>query len=1001
MPKQPVCQILWLEEQQTYQLLRNGHVECCFVQGSEPPEWFQFLESQTSFAFQGRAGRLSIIKETRPRGAGYWYAYRTVGRRTTKRYLGSTSGVTIARLEKIARELYQVQSEERNTPPLLLTRLRPPRLSASLLDRPHLLQRLDSASRQKLTLLVAPAGSGKTTLVNQWLQTRDHAVAWVSLDRGDNDVFRFWKAVITASQTLQPGLGRASLEDLSRSLQPPFIAPPLETALSHFINDLAQFSRPGLLVLDDYHTIEEPRIHEMLAFFLEHIPPHFSVFLLSRTEPLQLPLLRWRARGDISELHHTDLFFSQEETAHFLRQALSTSLSEEALRRLHETLQGWIAGLRLLMLSFPASSQATEKSIEQALASLDRPLQDYFVTEILKALPEPTQHFLLQTSVLSRLNGPLCEAVTGIENGAAQLKAIAQAGLFLEALDETWYCFHALFAEAMRREATIQLGEEALRRLSLQASHWYEHNALPMEAIETALAGHDFERAAFLIEQINQEGLLNELYTVRRWLECLPEPLLHAHPELCWLAALTLQVPENKTAPSAPIQERTEALLQRAEQANMPAGHITALRALIAWRGDHFSEALHYAQQALPLLPPVEQPSSLQVWRGMCLFIISIGHLYNKAFTEARTALLEAYTYGLATNHRHFTDGLLLLIGFCSYTLGDLYQAYEYYQQALHGARDQQNNEIAARSLLGMAGITFMWNNLSLAEQQTNEALALVGNEHPDIRDEATLQLAQIAHACGHLTSAQQQVSVVLARLQLQTTVQAAQKRRHVQIYAAQLSLQIDDQETVNRLLLENEPHDQDEALLFGLLRARLLLAQQRVHEALQQLRSLVSLAQEWPFALEIHILYALVHATLQEEQAARQQLQQALELARNAGIVRPFLAEGEPLIRLLRHLLPTLQEPTRSYAKILLRAFAQAANKETSSAADQLIEPLTPQELSILRLLATGRSNQEIAQAMVISVNTVKYHTRHLYRKLGVNNRLQASKVAQHLKLI
>ncbi len=1040
MPKLPTYVLHWSEENQVYELTSNGRAEQRFGRESGPL-WLHFLETHTSFAFQGREGRLSIIKETRPRGAGYWYAYRTSGQRTAKRYLGSASTVMIAHLEEAAgilssmdigtqttRERKETETRFSHPTSLLLPKLLPPRLPSLLVERLRLLERLDAALERKLTLLVAPAGSGKTTLVNQWVHERQargwsRPLAWVSLDKDDNDLFRFWRSIITACQEFQPRLGQAALASLSRPLQPPFASPPLETALTLFLNDLAHLTQGGLLILDDYHTIEEPRIHEMLTFFLDYLPTTFGVLLLTRAEPLHLPLLRWRAKGELCELHGADLRFSLEETASFMSQAFPTPLSDEALKQLDESLQGWVAGLRLLTLSLPwpanrtTSEQMTVRAAEHALVSLDQqtspsspywPLLDYFVTEILKAQPEPLQRFLLQTSVLTLLSGPLCEAVTGVKNGAAQLEAIEQAGLFLEALDGTWYRFHTLFAEAMRREATLRLGEETLRTLSLRASHWYEQHAMTSEAIEAALLSHDFERAALLIEQVDMEGQISELYTARRWLECLPEEVLRAHPMLCWLAALSLQVPQEKTPLPTAVRERAEMLLHMAEegldQQSQPdfLGLIAALRAMSAWQQALFPRAIEYAQQALILLPRDKQADLMQIWRGVCLFIVGTGCMYDGEFAEARSSFLEAHKCNLTTGDRHFTSGLLLLVGVCSYMLGELHQAREYYQQALSDARQQEDREVIARSLLGLATIAFAWNNLSLAEQQVNEALALAPGEDMDLHNDAALQLAELAHAHGQITSAQQQIAVLLARLQMATTPEAAHSLPNALVFSAHLSLMVGDRENASRML---ETLDLEAHVPARILHARLLTSQDRFHEAVLQLERLLPVVQEWRHTIEIQVLLSLAHAACRESLQARQWLQQALSQARSAGLVRLFLSEGEPLARLLRQLAPTLQEPAlRSYAQSILRAFAQPAEADVSDLARSqglLVEPLSAQEQRVLRLLAIGRSNREIAQDLVVSVNTVKDHAKHLYRKLGVSNRLQASEAARHLKLI
>lgn len=1036
MPKLPTYLLHWLEEAQVYELTRNGRAELRL--GREGgSSWVQFLETHTSFAFQGREGRLSVIKETRPRGAGYWYAYRTSGRHTVKRYLGSARHVTIARLEEVAGALSrgvgsgtQATQEHGETgtrsahpASLLLPKLLPPRLPSALVERPRLLERLDAALQHKLTLLVAPAGYGKTTLVNQWIHERQargwsRPVAWVSLDSGDNDLSRFWRYLIAACQTFQEGLGHTALASLSAFLQPPFTSPPLETALTLLLNDLARQGQGGLLVVDDYQVIEEPAIHETLAFFLDHLPSMFCVLLLTRAEPWTLPLLRWRARGELAELHEVDLRFSLSETAAFAQRAFLVPLSEVALKHLDTALQGWIAGLRLLMLTLPR--QMNSHAVERALVSLDQytdspspyqPLLDYFVAEIFDAQPEDVQCFLLQTSMLSRLSGPLCAAVTGEEESAARLEALERAGLFLEALDGTWYRFHTLFSEAMYRQANHRLGEERLRALSLRASCWYERHAMAAEAVEAALLAHEFERAASLIEQVNMDGQSSELHTARHWLEQMPVAVLRAHPLLCWLGALSLLAPQERDAMPERENPRVEALLRMAEDGWLhrddPAslGLIPALRAMRAWRWGQFARAMEDAKQALLQLPSDRQDPRGQLFRGICLFIVATGLMYEGHFDEARSCFLEAHACSLAAGARHITLSMLLLAGVCSYALGELHQAREHYQFVLSDARKQEDRELIAQALLGLASISFAWNKLSEAEQQANEALAFAREEDADQINGAAFQCALLAYARGQITSAQQQLATLLARLQLTATPQAAQMLPTILSWQARLFLETGELQNALRIL---ETPDLEEHMTARIVQARLRLSQGKPQEARQWLERLLPEAIEQRRiheALEIRVLLSLAYAACQEAQPAQQALRQALSQARSEGFARLFLAEGEPLVRLLRQIVPMLREPAlRSYAQALLRAFAQPPEADVSGPASWqglLVEPLSAQEQRVLHLLAAGRSNREIAQELVVSVNTVKDHAKHLYRKLGVSNRLQAGAVARQLKLV
>lgn len=396
---------------------------------------------------------------------------------------------------------------------LLLSRLQPPRLSSPLVKRERLLTLLDAACSHPLTLLLAPAGFGKTTLVAQWITDSSSIheqklpVSWLSLEESDNDPARFWHYVIAAIQNFHAEVSAPAR--LSGMFPISFEQSFQDRVLTPLLNTLTLHACHGLLILEDYHTITEPAIHKTLAFFLDHLPDSLHIVMLSRSEP-PLPLARWRARGAVHEIQATDLRFSPKETATFFQQTLAFPLTEETLHRLDAQLEGWAAGLRLLTLTL--QRRTTPPDVEQSLSlltSTHRPILDYFISEVLSAQPEPLQRFLLQTSVLSRLNGSLCDAVTGRQDSRRLLEETERAGLFLQPLNVPglWYRYHELFAEALRYTARHRLGEEALHTLLLRACQWYETHAMLDEAIETALAIHEYARAAPLIERSNAAQL--------------------------------------------------------------------------------------------------------------------------------------------------------------------------------------------------------------------------------------------------------------------------------------------------------------------------------------------------------------------------------------------------------------------------------------------------------------------------------------------------------------
>ena len=494
---------------------------------------------------------------------------------------------------------------QRHQVPLLEPKFHAPRLHATLVERKRLLEKLDAALEGKLTLLCAPAGFGKTTLISQWMENsrvrgQGLPVAWVSLESSDNDPMRFWRYVITACQAFHADPGYASLAQLSADL-PPFEIPSLEMVLTLLLNNIARFAGSGLLILEDYHLITESHIHETMTFFLDHLPAQLHVVILTRSEP-PLPLVRWRARGELYEMHAADLRFLQEEMANFFQQVLAFSpsiLPAEALSQLETRLEGWAAGLRLLALALQGS--ANQQRVEHILATFageQRSLQGYFVTEVLSTQPVALQDFLLRTSILSRLTGSLCDAIAERHDSDRLLEDIERAGIFLEALDMSgeWYRYHALFAEAMQAEARRRLGVDALHALSLKASRWYEQQGMFAEAVEAAFQAQDTTRAAELIEhilgkvkhfilgpQVFQE--INGFHTLRRWLEQLPETAFRGRPilSLGYATALLFVFVVDQLPPSQPLMTKIEEALQMAGEEFRSAGDMPKLGGVFAF----------------------------------------------------------------------------------------------------------------------------------------------------------------------------------------------------------------------------------------------------------------------------------------------------------------------------------------------------------------------------------------------------------------------------------
>ncbi|MBO0793345.1 MAG: hypothetical protein J2P36_20665, partial [Ktedonobacteraceae bacterium] len=658
--------------------------------------------------------------------------------------------------------------------PLLLTKLSPPRLSPLLIERPHLLSQLDRTLLHAVTLLQAPAGFGKTTLVNQWIAMRSGhddfpTLAWISLDAGDNDLFGFWHCVTAACDTFLPqgksgGIPSASAL-LSSTIQSPFTSHTVQEVLTRLLNTLAYQGKSGILVLDDYHVITETRIHESLAFFLDYLPQTIHVLLLSRVEP-PLPFLRWRVKGAVYELRSVDLRFSSEETTTFLRQILSSPISETDLKQLDASLGGWAAGLRLLALAL--QGRKSTSSLEQILfppnadadsSLLHRPLLDYLVTEIVETQPQPIQRFLLETSMLQRLNGPLCEAVTGNEESTLLLQTIEQAGLFLEVLSGPggWYRYHTFFAEALRREAVHRLGDEALSALSRCSSSWYEQQGMLSEAIEAALLARDTEQIVRLIERIAAREPVYDPKTMLRWLEAIPEATVRESPMLCFIASLAYQaLQEGQALSEDPFFSEGSSLhsemwLQLAEdgwrrQGNLPwLGVIWASRAISTLEHGPFPLVLEYAQQALALLPQEDLDIRMRILHSACQLLVAMEKLLSGFLNEARSLILEALPRSQTPGYSYLTLQVRLALGRCHLLAGEHLQAQEQYAQVLSEAHAQEDHELIADALLSLALLSFEWNDDAVVEQQVQEALEHIGfarHQRQELQERATVQLS-------------------------------------------------------------------------------------------------------------------------------------------------------------------------------------------------------------------------------------------------------------------
>src|SRR5579875_2482231 len=634
MPRRASYLLCWCPESGTYDL-RNGPGGESLGIDLNGPAWFDWLGGIASFSFQSRSGdTCTIRKEIVQRGGAYWYAYRRAGGRMVKRYLGRTADVSLARLEEVAAALASRAADELASdraahavpaaepgpkgrrgvtandalpsPVILSTKLHVPRAPSRLLSRPRVFQRLDRGLERPLTVLAAPAGFGKTTALCAWLPRVPGPAAWVSLDAGDNDPIQFWTYVLTALESAHPGLATPPLA----MLQLPH-PPPLATVLRTLINAIAALADDVVLVLDDYHLITAPAIHESIALLLAHPPPQLHLYLASRSEP-PLPLARLRAYDQVSEIRADDLRFQPDEVAAWLGEVMGLRLSAEDTARLAERTDGWAAGLQLAAVSLQGPPDPSR--FIASFGGSHRYVLTYLGDEVLAAQPPEVQSFLVQTAILERLCGPLCDALTGQHDGQAMLIRLEQANLFLIRLDDEgrWYRYDHLFRDLLRHRLREERSAE-IPDLHRRAAGWLEGEGLIVEAVEHLLAIPDMEEAARLIEEAAR-GMLarNECAAVLSLVGRLPEEAIAARPRLCLyyagalLSSGWLDDAEHWVARAeswfASAAEQKDSATRDSDGRDLD-GEVASLRAALAAMRADAARAIHYAQIALETLP--------------------------------------------------------------------------------------------------------------------------------------------------------------------------------------------------------------------------------------------------------------------------------------------------------------------------------------------------------------------------------------------------------------
>jgi LuxR family maltose regulon positive regulatory protein len=894
--------------------------------------------------------------------------------------------------------------------PLLATKLHVPRPRAGLVSRPRLSQRLDAGAASTLMLVSAPAGFGKTTLLAEWLAdpTFGPSVAWVSLDRGDNDPMVFWRYVFAALGTAEPGIGAHELALLATP-QPP----PIQQLLTSSLNDLDAAGGQIVLILDDYHLVESREVQEAMTFLLDHLSARLHLVIASRADP-DVPLARLRARGELVEVRAADLRFTPEEVASYLNGMMGLQLTAHHVTALEERTEGWIAALQLAALSMQGRDDVA--GFIAGFTGDDRYIVDYLAEEVLNRQPAAVRNFLLQTSVLRRLNGALCDAVTDTTGGKAVLESLDRGNLFVVPLDDhrQWYRYHHLFGDVLHAHLSDE-SPELVAELHRRACDWFAANGDPAEAIEHAIAGGHHARAADLLERAlrdlardRQEAML------RDWVERLPERVLAARPVLSNGYAGALM--------STGQFEDVERHLRNAERwLETPADEQHELQMVVAddegLRDLAAGVAVHRAGLALATGDPVATVAHAQ----RALSLLDQDHHLGQAAAAALIGLAtwsggdletarDAYVTSLASMRRagHLADvlGLSIALADIQVTQGSLRDALHTYEQALklnpeHGPVVRGTADM----YVGMSALHRERNDLPTARQLLVRSRELgVHAGLPQNPYRWRVAMAQLSEAEGDLDAAvdllDEAERVYVGDFSPNVRpVPATRARMWVRqgrtgaalAWARTEGLGVEDDLSYLR--------EYEHVTL-----ARVLLGQHHVDRSLDQAALLLDRLLDAADAgnragsiIEILVLRALVHRLRSDVPAALVAMARALAMAEPEGYIRIFLDEGAPMTALLReaagHGIAT------PYAEQLLAAAKNPA--ATRPHAQGLVDPLSERELDVLRLLGSDLAGPEIAGELVVSLHTVRTHSKNIYAKLGVNSRRAAVRRGEELGLM
>ncbi len=914
---------------------------------------------------------------------------------------------------------------------LLSTKLFAPLVPPELVSRPRLIERFEAGFHRKLTLVSAPAGFGKTTLLAEWAhQHRKESqvqlpMGWVSLDKDDNDPSLFWTYFIAALQTINPDLGQ-SVTAMIQSPQPP----PVESFLTSLINEIIKRSESFLLILDDYHMIKNETIHHAMTFFLEHMPPQMHLVIASRVD-FPLPMALLRGRGQLNEFNATDLRFTLQETEAFFNEVMKLGVSKLGVEVLENRTEGWVASMQMAAISMRGHKDI--RKFIYSFSGSQRYILDYLTEEVFAHQPTDVQSFLLETSVLDRLTAPLCNVVTQCNDAMEKLDYLEAANLFLVPLDDErkWFRYHPLFADLLRNQQT-RLQPDLSPQLHQRASEWFEREGLTAEAVDHALAAGDLERAANLIEAIAVPMITMEskVSTIPRWLAKLPDELITTRPWLC-IALASARMAIGRLDDVEPLLKSAEDMLSTAKEEEISesfAGHttirsvVTALRASAGTQGD-----IDIQRTLEPCLEAFEQlPDDETFARSLIAMNLGVAYAMRGEMNAASRFLNESVTLAQGTGNPYLALIAMGCLAEIQAKMGLLRQATETNRHALRlGAEWSDTGEpLSATSYahISLAQVLYQWNELDEASQHFMRGIQLS-------EQCGTALIVQFFYPGLALMEEFQSKTNTMSELhdlpkRIVYTSHKALLSRLFRAWQARLSLAHGDLEATQRwaacheieLSVQNPPDLWQEFPYLTLVRLYIARGKaEEIDELLERMRQKAESEGRTGSIIEILVLQSISLKTQGKIGQSLEKLDHVLSLAQPEGYIRVFLDEGYPMKELLYHAASRGINPV--YIKTLLDAFDssaaytgnQPANADAGASfaipdntgSSNPKDTLSAREIEVLRLMATGASSKEVSSDLFISVGTARKHIVNIYRKLNVHKQTTAVTRAQELGLI